>query len=418
MAKCFYRKGLRGVLTYGACISVTAFLTWGFLFRMNTIVYLDDPSIKKTVHCNGGFVAYNNMFAKLANITLDPLKSRGQPGGEDIEKVIGQSEDSEYLSFDPGYFQMRCDKSFSYKFQSGRDHKRTWMNVLHISTRPELEYKYLEKDPVIVITRYEYANLYFVLNDFYNAFLMCKMFNLDPTDTTILILDGHPHGALDSSWGSIFGGMMRASDLRMQGTTMFRQMIWSILGYESPIHTNNFTPYLEEFREFFLSRLQIPHNRFLDCSKVNILLVWRRDYLAHPRNSKGKVVRKIANEDALLKTLKQAFPEHNINGVQLDLLPFQEQVELIVQTDIFVGMHGAGLGYTLFLPPHAALFEMFPNYGTTWNRHFRNMAEWRHLHYAQWQNSDSSLELDNYYTIIPPSAVENNIKSFIKDMCA
>uniref|UniRef100_A0A0N4ZHL4 EGF domain-specific O-linked N-acetylglucosamine transferase n=1 Tax=Parastrongyloides trichosuri TaxID=131310 RepID=A0A0N4ZHL4_PARTI len=40
-------------------------------------------------------------------------------------------------------------------------------------------------------------------------------------------------------------------------------------------------------------------------------------------------------------------------------IPFLKQVEIIHNTDIFLGIHGSGLTHLLFLPEWAALFEIY-----------------------------------------------------------
>lgn len=41
-----------------------------------------------------------------------------------------------------------------------------------------------------------------------------------------------------------------------------------------------------------------------------------------------------------------------------NFLTFKEQVQITYNTDIFIGMHGAGLTHLLFLPDWAVLFEL------------------------------------------------------------
>jgi len=39
-------------------------------------------------------------------------------------------------------------------------------------------------------------------------------------------------------------------------------------------------------------------------------------------------------------------------------IPFKKQLEITRNSDIFIGIHGAGLTHLMFLPDWAAVFEM------------------------------------------------------------
>ena len=52
------------------------------------------------------------------------------------------------------------------------------------------------------------------------------------------------------------------------------------------------------------------------CSRLRLLFVRRRDYLAHPRNPKGVLARKIVNEDEIRDKLIEAFPDLQVSGPQ------------------------------------------------------------------------------------------------------
>jgi len=54
-----------------------------------------------------------------------------------------------------------------------------------------------------------------------------------------------------------------------------------------------------------------------------------------------------------------------------------QQVELVAtQTDILLGMHGAGLTHLAWLPPTACLIEVFAN-----EIHYESMARWAQIQY-------------------------------------
>jgi glycoprotein 2-beta-D-xylosyltransferase len=112
-------------------------------------------------------------------------------------------------------------------------------------------------------------------------------------------------------------------------------------------------------------------------------------------------------------------PEGDIlEGMQLDALAMKQQLSIIARTDVLMGMHGAGLSHTLFLPPHAGLLEFYPTYWPQANKHFRTFAFWRKLHYDNWQNMDQANEKDNHRTYIPPSVVVGLVQKIRKAMCS
>lgn len=367
--------------------------------------------------CGGAFICYAQSFAVLTDVLLDPSKGVGRHGGENISDVINQDEESEYYKLSKGYFNLNCggdvagDAHCSF---GNRDHLKKWMSAMNFQSS-KLSSRKRMKRTTIVVQRYEYVNLYHTMTDFYNVFLMYLIFDLDPDSNNILWLDGHPFGGLDTTWKTLFGHVIRAGNIKKP--VLLKTMIWNIMGYNSPLnqHDRDDVPFLEDFRHFFLARHDVVPSRKLNCSAITVSFIWRRDYLAHPRNPKGTVQRKIENEDELISTLKSAFPTHKINGYQLDSFPMHKQLQHIVETDIFIGMHGAGLTHTLFLPQHAALVELFPAPGSTAG-HFKSMARWRGLRYVRWFSKGGGDPKG--YTNVNPKVISEAVKELTDLMCS
>jgi capsular polysaccharide biosynthesis protein len=61
--------------------------------------------------------------------------------------------------------------------------------------------------------------------------------------------------------------------------------------------------------------------------------------------------------------------------VDYNVLSFEEQIQIDLQTDIMVGPHGAGLMHNIFMRDRATLIELFVD-GSSVNRHFHNLANW------------------------------------------
>ncbi|KAH3785795.1 hypothetical protein DPMN_163889 [Dreissena polymorpha] len=383
----------------------------------------DDPFVDRVLNtsshfCNGNFVGYAGLFAKLLNVVVDISYGTGRKGGEHLSEVLHQPETKEFYTYKTGFFQLPCSERVQYPFMGDSQHLNAWMgNGLQTNLNTFSSASIKHSDFAIAITRYEYVNFYHTMTDFYNVFLMLKLFQIQPGDATILWIDGHPKGGLDATWRTLFGKVYRVSKLKK--TVQFKNMVWSIVGYESPLDNHRLpsVPYLEEFRQFFLSQHRISLKYESNCDKLNILIIWRHNYVAHPRNPTGSVSRKIKNEDELLKKISESFPTHNVKGIQIDALPMQKQLEIIARTDILIGMHGAGLSHTLFLPRHSGLVEMFPAYYTSKNRHFRAMACWRNLLYSSWENKDYLREFFNKSTNVDQNEVAKQVLKIKRIMC-
>jgi len=301
--------------------------------------------------CGGHLVVYGRQFGQLKSAVIDRRQCRCErAGGEAIETVINQPESIEYYRFERGCFQLACapDQSkLEYTFAGADNHLNAWIRSV-LLTRHDAAVTDVDNRPrfTIAVTRYEYANLYHTMTDWYNAFLLVCFFNETADATEILFVDAHPTGSLDPVWRRLFRRTLRLSDLSSDRPTSFKRLVWGWLGYNSlmTIYQNSPTPPLiEEFRSFFLSAYGVPAARTLtgrpDCDgmQLSVLFIWRRDYVAHPRNPECSVTRKIANEDELLRRVKSQLPRARVTGVQIDLHPMSEQLSLVADTDILIG---------------------------------------------------------------------------------
>ncbi|KAL8388846.1 hypothetical protein RB595_008972 [Gaeumannomyces hyphopodioides] len=68
--------------------------------------------------------------------------------------------------------------------------------------------------------------------------------------------------------------------------------------------------------------------------------------------------RKLYDADNLMAKVRERHPSSKVNVVDFAQLNLREQVQLAVDTDIFIGHHGAGMMHLFFLPPDAAVVEI------------------------------------------------------------
>ena len=93
--------------------------------------------------------------------------------------------------------------------------------------------------------------------------------------------------------------------------------------------------------------------------------------------------------------------------VDLAQLSWNEQVQLMENTDILVGVHGAGLTQALFLPPNSYIIELAAT--SFQNRvHFRQLSAWLGHDY---QNILCKFVYPNDQVVISPSILVKAVQS-------
>ncbi|KAH0591774.1 hypothetical protein MHUMG1_10473 [Metarhizium humberi] len=71
--------------------------------------------------------------------------------------------------------------------------------------------------------------------------------------------------------------------------------------------------------------------------------------------------------------LKTSIPQLDLEVVDFEHISFAQQLRIIRETDLLIGIHGAGLTHTMFLPPGSAVVEILP--GNVEKRGFQNFAQ-------------------------------------------
>uniref|UniRef100_A0A8C9A0X9 EGF domain-specific O-linked N-acetylglucosamine transferase n=1 Tax=Prolemur simus TaxID=1328070 RepID=A0A8C9A0X9_PROSS len=102
--------------------------------------------------------------------------------------------------------------------------------------------------------------------------------------------------------------------------------------------------------------------------------------------------RKILNQNELVNALKTvSMFEVQIVDYKYKELGFLDQLRITHNTDIFIGMHGAGLTHLLFLPDWAAVFEL---YNCEDERCYLDLARLRGIHYITWRRQNKVFPQD------------------------
>lgn len=388
---------------------------------------VDGWKSQKDSFCNGDFQSFSSLVFFLKNVLVTKsLAIANATGGEDILSVKDRPETDEVYKYKPGFFTLHCNSSRPVVPMKGKTYIPAWFKSLKFVNKPPERDVLQNSIFTIAIVRIEYANVFWALIDIYNGFLTLSAHGKDRMETHMLLVDAKPWTHLDNMWTTFFGSVSRLSQLPEK--VYFKEMVWNFERKYCPVlmFSANLTLH-KEFRNEMLrayglsERAKAEPSVYNNCSTLGrpfkVLFVWRRNYLAHPRNPTGIVARKISNEDELLNVTKHALKNCDIKGVQLDLLSIREQLTLVSGSDVMIGMHGAALAFSWFLPPGSGVIEMFPaTHRGNW--HMAQIAQRNEVFYNKWVNRDRKNErVHAQSTRIPPEIVVKLIDDMIKVIC-
>lgn len=116
---------------------------------------------------------------------------------------------------------------------------------------------------------------------------------------------------------------------------------------------------------------------------TNILWSSRKPFCC-VENKTWMVKRSLNDEDRFLQVLADFLgPQYNVTAIDFGRVTVRESIKKVSQSDILVGVHGAGLIWAGFLPIHGGLIELFGGDRGSSNRHYHNLASLADVHYRQ-----------------------------------
>eukprot|EP00850_Spirogloea_muscicola_P012771 SM000084S23107 [mRNA] locus=s84:141413:143836:- [translate_table: standard] len=371
-------------------------------------------------------------------------------GGEAVEDVMGRGEDEELPRYAPGAFEVELGESAA-SFQpvamgmaEGLVPSRT--ATLHPITSMlqvvravhSLACNVTITEPTVIVTRYEYANLFHTMTDWYSVYTAAKALELGHPPR-ILFIDGHSQSTLDGGWSALFQAPMYVK--HVEGPICLDHAIFAPLGYDigvthafvqgdractgsshPSLDSQGTTAKVREYGEFVVKSFGLgmqPGTKWCNEEEdqggpdartaVRVLWIRREVYLAHPRQT-GNLEVRLENEAELVKALQRwalqvsgrrdhrdleeeekltrhqqtkpvAGPRRRvyiINGLFAHM-SMHEQLDAVTAADVIVSAHGAGLTHLLHARPRTIVLELIaPSYQ---RNHYELLSLWRKLNY-------------------------------------
>ncbi|XP_006896009.1 PREDICTED: EGF domain-specific O-linked N-acetylglucosamine transferase isoform X1 [Elephantulus edwardii] len=235
------------------------------------------------------------------------------------------------------------------------------------------------------------VNMYHHFCDFLNLYITQHVNNSFSTDVYIVMWDTSSYG-----YGDLFSDTWKAFtdyDVIHLKTydykrVCFKEAVFSLLPrmryglfYNTPLITGcQNTGLFRAFSQHVLHRLTITQEGPKD-GKIRVTILAR-----------STEYRKILNQNELVNALKTVSTfEVQIVDYKYRELGFLDQLRITHNTDIFIGMHGAGLTHLLFLPDWAAVFEL---YNCEDERCYLDLARLRGIHYITWRRQNKVFPQD------------------------
>ncbi|KAK9846728.1 hypothetical protein WJX84_010568 [Apatococcus fuscideae] len=312
-----------------------------------------------------------------------------------------------YHRYTPGAFASACEWPEVPRNLSAfpRDHLRDIMESFQASPAG-LQVDRKEETPALLVTREieEHANVFHTMTDLLNVYITLRVLRWDVhAPRQIVLLDSHPHGPLDALWPAVAAGggarylngsaealspggqpLVRRVEGLGPGAFELRRAAFVPPGYTSLLFAHLYenascpfpTPLFKGFRSFVLEPLGLmEHQPSQYQGPLKVVLVSRKP-------AARKLVRSIAKEVDLLEMLRR-MPNVEARLLDLATLTISEQLYLITHTDLLIGMHGAALAWTLLMPEHAGVLELWPQSEGVW-RCYEHTSLWSGLLYRRW----------------------------------
>uniref|UniRef100_A0A3B4XFG2 EGF domain-specific O-linked N-acetylglucosamine transferase n=1 Tax=Seriola lalandi dorsalis TaxID=1841481 RepID=A0A3B4XFG2_SERLL len=235
------------------------------------------------------------------------------------------------------------------------------------------------------------VNMYHHFCDFVNLYISQHINNSFSTDINIVMWDTSFYG-----YGDLFSETWKAFSeydiihLKTYDSkrVCFKDAFFSLLPrmryglfYNTPLISDCYSEGMfRAFSQHVLHRLNILQDGPKD-GRVRVTLLAR-----------STEYRRILNQVELVNALKTVpLLEVNVVDYKYKDVPFLEQLRITHNSDIFIGMHGAGLTHLLFLPDWAVIFEL---YNCQDESCYRDLARLRGIRYVTWQKMDKVLPQD------------------------
>ena len=294
------------------------------------------------------------------------------------------------FDFGKGSFKVDCELSMYNWVPKSYWDERTlgyFFDEGQISDKQDIKCTNFVNHTVFWMRRYDEKNAYHFMEDVEQVFEAFLVLRKDPFEAELVAYDGLRKGtSLFTLWPYIFGKGVRILRTNpFPDGTCFKKNIFNLHAGVSLFSNNHGvgvrksckSAILNTLRYYLLKKFELWEN--VSKAKVNfrIIFIQRKDYMG--RN----IHRVIPNYDQVVKDLRNLLTQNEkYSKFTLEVFSpedyptFKDQVEVVRNASIYLGVHGAALDYIMFMPRHVQMVEIFYGDRPPSNRHFYNICQW------------------------------------------
>jgi len=332
------------------------------------------------------YVASNGVICTMTNVIIDPSKWRSDGYSYSFGPVNNKTRGCPLLS--KGFFNMKCDhkENISEYNNIYENYFNSWNYNSSYDKKNIKNIKELAPGKIVffISRNQDSPNLYFGSSGVLNAIAMIYFFDLDPEKIQVVFLesmklDNDPFYVLYKNIISRGGKPIHISELKEK--YLISSAIHVPINWDSPTflrysignckYQSKAYYYLNQFINKYMNITEFKDpitydnevfyypKSVVDPNSKNytkyLTFQWRK---AWPKGRKGQG-RLIGNGPEMIEKLSEILPKHIlIRLIDTANLSLTQQISLMRKTDIYVGVHGAGLMLSAFMPTTSILVEL------------------------------------------------------------
>ena len=336
---------------------------------------------------NNIFKFKNGVICKMENIVLDPSKSNhtNMTYKGPVDEV---NQGCPLLS--KGFLNMKCKNKRDLENYNNiyKSYFQSWNYNFDNDNNEKLEELASGKTIFFISRNQDSPNLFHGSSELINAISIMELFDLNPENIQIIFLESitlnnDPFYELYKNIVSRGGEPIYIRNLKKKyhissafhipinwdsGAFIindFHNCKYSTKTYKLLNELINKYMKIPDFKDSFISDNEIYYypQSVIENSKSNITfnktvtIQWRKVW---PKGRKGQF-RILANGQELADKLASNLPDNIlIRLVDTASLSFSEQISIMRKTDYLIGIHGAGLSLSIFMPYESILHEILP----------------------------------------------------------